>query len=180
MKRDNLKNKIFGRLTVIELSDKVKNKIRLWKCICSCGNDMYVNSYHLNTGRVNSCGCGRYKDPGVANMRNMFIMYKHSAEKRKHFFNISLEEFSFITKQNCYYCGSKPKPMGLLRLNGLYVMNGIDRVDNNTGYVLDNCVPCCKDCNYAKRDMTAKEFIDFISRIYEYQRSKLDANFDRS
>lgn len=45
-------------------------------------------------------------------------------------------------------------------------LNGIDRVDSNKGYHIDNCVPCCTSCNYAKHKLSQKEFYDKIKKIY--------------
>lgn len=43
--------------------------------------------------------------------------------------------------------------------------NGIDRIDNQKGYSLDNVVACCRICNNAKSDMTVHEFHSWIMRI---------------
>jgi hypothetical protein len=48
---------------------------------------------------------------------------------------------------------------------GVYIYNGIDRVDNTRGYSIDNCVACCKQCNWAKRELPQQEFIDWIHRV---------------
>jgi len=36
------------------------------------------------------------------------------------------------------------------------------------GYVEGNVVPCCKDCNRAKWDLTVTEFADSIRRIHAH------------
>jgi hypothetical protein len=54
-----------------------------------------------------------------------------------------------------------------------YTYSGIDRLDNNIGYVSGNCVPCCSVCNYAKRDMTVDQFKNWIKRIYINQYRKI-------
>lgn len=56
--------------------------------------------------------------------------------------------------------------------NGAYTYNGIDRVDNNKGYTITNSVPCCKDCNFAKRDMTHDEFIAWVTRVFNFTNKK--------
>jgi hypothetical protein len=45
--------------------------------------------------------------------------------------------------------------------------NGIDRVDNDKGYISDNCVPCCWKCNNMKNTMKQKDFINHIISIYK-------------
>jgi len=54
------------------------------------------------------------------------------------------------------------------RVNILY--SGVDRVDNNQGYVLRNCVPCCKWCNLAKNNTDVHSFLHAIKRIVECQK----------
>lgn len=46
----------YGRLTVVE-GAKVINNIYKQKCICDCGNVVYVTTAQLTTGQVKSCGC---------------------------------------------------------------------------------------------------------------------------
>lgn len=64
-KYQNLINKRFGKLTVLELSDKTKSnsKTRLWKCKCDCGSIIYKSTRVLNESiklnKTLSCGCMR-------------------------------------------------------------------------------------------------------------------------
>ncbi len=53
----------------------------------------------------------------------------------------------------------------------IYV-NGIDRVDNERGYLTDNTVPCCWECNDMKATSTAEEFITHSYKIVAFQESK--------
>lgn len=57
MKAYDLTNKVFGKLTAIEVI-KIGNK-RGWKCICECGNKVNVPTFQLTSGNNKSCGCGR-------------------------------------------------------------------------------------------------------------------------
>lgn len=43
-----------------------------------------------------------------------------------------------VYKKPCTYCG--------------YPSTGFDRKDNSIGHTLENCVPCCKECNVARMD----------------------------
>jgi hypothetical protein len=62
-----------------------------------------------------------------------------------------------MTNEPCYLCG---KP------NTVIHHNGIDRVDNNNGYILDNCKSCCGDCNYMKKTFTIESFFVKMQAIY--------------
>lgn len=46
----------FGRLTVIEELFG-RDKYKIYKCVCDCGNTVYVNSNSLKSGNTKSCGC---------------------------------------------------------------------------------------------------------------------------
>lgn len=47
----------FGRLTVIEKTNKRHNGQVVWKCRCDCGKIVFVDSGQLTKGRKKSCGC---------------------------------------------------------------------------------------------------------------------------
>lgn len=48
----------FGRLTVIERDETIKNHIR-WRCKCDCGKEIVAYKSSLDAGRTKSCGCLR-------------------------------------------------------------------------------------------------------------------------
>jgi len=78
---------------------------------------------------------------------------KSSAKSRNIILNLSLEEYIPICKLKCHYCNLDNTTQGL------------DRIDNNQGYVLNNVVSCCKTCNTMKNTMTYDEFINHIKII---------------
>ena len=51
--------------------------------------------------------------------------------------------------------------------NGDFIYSGIDRKDNEIGYTLKNCVPCCIICNRAKNSLSFDEFLAWIGRLVE-------------
>lgn len=55
--RIDLAGQQFGRLKVIEFAGTDNDGKALWKCVCSCGNEKIVRSYHLRSGKIKSCGC---------------------------------------------------------------------------------------------------------------------------
>lgn len=58
MRMINLVGKKFGKLTVLEETDKrTKNKKILWLCQCECGNTNEISGSDLVTGNTVSCGC---------------------------------------------------------------------------------------------------------------------------
>ncbi len=60
--RKNLTGKKFGRLLVLEETEKPKNFTNpfvYWLCLCDCGIIKAVCSRHLISGGTKSCGCYR-------------------------------------------------------------------------------------------------------------------------
>lgn len=57
-KYEDLTGQKFGRLTVLEATDRKSNDgRRIWKCICNCGNIKYTTCQNLKRGQCTSCGC---------------------------------------------------------------------------------------------------------------------------
>ena len=56
---DDLTNRRFGRLTVIQYVGKDSNGHSLWKCVCACGDSVIVRGCSLKSGATKSCGCLR-------------------------------------------------------------------------------------------------------------------------
>lgn len=173
----NLTGKRFGRLVALHSTDKRKDNKIIWECKCDCGNLHHTLGRYLSDGDTKSCGClnkeklqaGTTKlKKGEAALNQLYGNYKRQAEIRGYFFNLNREQFKKLTKQNCFYCGIIPaqKQTGKY-LNGSYTYNGIDRVDNKNGYSVENCVPCCKNCNRAKDIMLQDEFKLWIENIYK-------------
>lgn len=164
----------FGRLTVIRRVNSV-NDSTLYLCKCKCGTEKIINGAHLRRGYTKSCGCLNKENvenkklfTGLASMRALIRRYKMQAKRRGYSFNLKDEQFAEITQKDCFYCGAKPNNISKGdRCNGIYVYNGIDRINSKKGYTLDNIVPCCRICNRAKSDLTFKEFKEWIEKVYK-------------
>ncbi len=46
-----------------------------------------------------------------------------------------------------------------------FPFNGVDRIDSKKGYEETNVVPCCKMCNFAKKELKYEEFMVWINRL---------------
>ena len=58
----NIKNLVgqkFGRLTIVEMTEKRSKSGGnvIWKCACDCGKEVFVNSALLRSASTTSCGC---------------------------------------------------------------------------------------------------------------------------
>ena len=67
----------FGYLRVIELAPKKvltrKNRSSVWKCLCDCGEFIYVTSNDLKTGNTSSCTkCGNKRKGEVRKKENIY------------------------------------------------------------------------------------------------------------
>lgn len=65
-----------------------------------------------------------------------------------------LEFFALVLKP-CADCGAFEP--GTLR--------GLDRVDNDGAYTMDNCVACCAPCNFAKGHLPVHSFLAHVKRV---------------
>ena len=169
----------FGRLTAIERVPKpehVSHTGVFWRCKCECGEIRTVSTGCLTSGNTKSCGKHpRSLKAGKSGSHAIFCQYRWNANKRGIPFELSEERFIRLTIQPCQYCGDPPANPSYCGGNStpqtfersLYIYNGIDRVDNGRGYILDNCVPCCKQCNRAKTSMTVDEFLTWVARVHK-------------
>lgn len=175
--------KRFGRLIVLEDYAQRVNGVsrRFLKCKCDCGNITVTSKAKVLRGFTQSCGClineirhnlgsGFKKPRGEAAFNEVYRAYERSARHRGYVFELTKDQFREIITKPCIYCGDS-LTQGIrendshVKCNGGFRYTGIDRYDNSKGYVIGNCVPCCKKCNRMKTTMTAKEFADQLSKI---------------
>lgn len=147
------KEKIALRQKIFRESNK--EKIAKLKRSYYDNNKEKVKAMHKAYYEENKQKIVAYKRKYVKSPNGKLHSYKTSAKKRMLEFNLTKEEFYSFLSLKCHYCGVSSA-------------NGIDRVDSLAGYKIENCVPCCSTCNYMKRDMGYKEFLDHIKRIISY------------
>jgi len=165
----------FGKLLVLRDIGTTPKREHVWLCRCDCGKEVNRVGSTLRSGKSISCGCASYT-PEIIQKRSVaqrkvgsafrraLSACQASARTRGLVFSLTSEDFLRITSQNCFYCGTEPA-QDKKSLHENYRANGIDRVDNNVGYVLENCVPCCMPCNYMKRAQGQDEFFARVIRI---------------
>ena len=159
----------FNLLTVLERVSNQGEKVR-WRCLCNCGKETIMQAVALTSNHTKSCGC-RGKEKASGFIGQMFANYRVAAARRGLDFQLTRSAFSSLIKQDCHYCKSPPASkenradVKKGAFKEVIPVNGVDRKDSNSGYVLDNCLPCCSICNRAKRDMSYEDFIAWIDRI---------------
>jgi hypothetical protein len=124
----------------------------------SCKTEKWVKRhYGLH---IKCVGCGgkiwRHETEEDKIASKSFTNYRYQAKKRGYEFTLTRTEFLNIISMPCYWCGSHGKI-------------GVDRKNNTLGYTLENSVPSCKRCNYAKNDMSIDEWTDWIRSIAQHQ-----------
>jgi hypothetical protein len=93
---------------------------------------------------------------------NKFMKYKDRCTEKNINFELKLETFTNLIFEKCYYCGVKDNINNKHNIEGI---NGIDRVNPKIGYTVDNCVSCCKICNYMKRVHSIDNFLKIVEHI---------------
>lgn len=195
MRKENLLGQRFGRLVVVaEIPSKPgKPKRPQWECKCDCGNTIVVHrGCDLKSGNTTSCGCwksetlsklaskrnfdGRKYDPRTATARRIYCDEYLDGD-------LTFEQFMELSQQACHYCGSPPsnqrrdrhkKSSAFYVEQSLFVYNGLDRIDSNIPHNYTNIVPCCKWCNYSKRERTPTQFYEWAEQLYLNLQKKKD------
>lgn len=132
----------YGMLTVLGESGRNKNKMKIWRCKCECGNETLVTTNNLKRGHTQSCGCLFNKTMikhGMCNTRLYRIW--HNIKQRCNNPN-----------RSCYknYGGRGIKVCDewledFLNFYNWSINNGyseeleLDRINNDKGYSPDNC-----------------------------------------
>ena len=176
----------FGRLTVVCFHHEEERQyprqtvlIRFWFCKCDCGGEKVVSASGLRkTKGTRSCGCSwrewkgspagravQFKD-GTP-FRVVLKEYQRGARERGLSWELSDEQFKEITALPCHYTGIIPSTKKVGKSGEEFVYSGIDRVDSTIGYTPENCVPCCTDVNFMKRNLPLDRFIELCNKVAE-------------
>ena len=86
------------------------------------------------------------------NNRDIYLV-KRSEIKRKNTWYLTDDFALSLVKSKCYYCNITGIPLG------------IDRLDSDYPYIIENCVPCCPPCNYMKNVSSENNFLNKISYL---------------
>lgn len=168
--------KRYGKLTVTKLHHIDKGGYSNWVCQCDCGNTKILPSSQLWKKGVTSCGCRARLPKGEGAFNQVFGHYRRQAKKRGVDWNLDKDEFRKITKRDCFYCGKPPSQKGGgNKNNGFYIYNGVDRIDSQKGYDLENAVSCCGECNRAKNNMSIENFRNMIESIFVHWASRTNS-----
>ena len=163
-------------------------------CDCGKVIDEF-RAWKMTNGDAQSCGCllleilraprPRRRGWSITTKSWAFTLFKYAVKrqvKRGHpCDDWDIDKWYSIASMPCHYCGSIDirnvlnSPTKRIRrsftmsdedkLQYRLPVNGLDRVNSSIGYVFDNCVSCCGQCNIAKSDYTKEEFLAMARRI---------------
>ncbi len=170
---------IFNNWKIIEYiggTSQRKNRMCIAECLCIDKTIRRHDIRNIVIGRTKSCGCvgnihkkisdkypDKFLDGDYARFLAPSIMVtaKKNATSRRLTFDLDLfDAFEKYYLSDCFYCG--------LKSNWPEIYNGIDRIDNEKGYIEGNCVSCCIQCNISKSDNSTDYFLFMIDKIYNY------------
>lgn len=152
---------------ILETIKGAKNRHPQVRFRCSCGRERIARATKVRKGIIRVCircaiadgarrGNEKRKLPALERLlREKWSTYKSNAKRKGLSFALSLSDASALFSRPCEYCGGKG--------------GGIDRINSECGYTVENSVPCCAKCNYAKRDLTREAFLLWVKDIYEHQ-----------
>lgn len=171
-RRVNLEGNTYCGWDILKFVGFSSNRFPRYECKCVCGKERVVSSRgSILTSK--SCGCknqGRWKkgtfapEHEVDRLATLRGRYRRDSIARGHKFELTNQEFNELVIGECYYCGSKQESSQMYNNLIRVKYTGIDRVDNDIGYIKSNCVPCCKECNIVKKAVTK----EIIQKAYKF------------
>lgn len=177
----DIKNQIFGYLTVIDFVQTNERKNAVWRCQCRCGIIKNISGPSLLQGKVRSCGCLRKEIMSNSfNEKNknwkgyeeisgsIWSSIKSGAASRNLEFSIKIEEAwdLFLKQDRKCALTSWPIHLNYDELNKSLKTASLDRIDSDKGYTIDNIQWIHKDINFIKSDFDQKYFIKMCEAVY--------------
>jgi hypothetical protein len=160
----------------VEFLEKIKKDINNLKCRkCKSEYTSFTTSH--NKASILCLACyekqkevekirirdRNYQEEAKRNIKSYWLSFCRIAKRRNKDISLVESEFINLVNNKCYYCNY---------INENEVI-GVDRLDNNKGYILDNCVPCCKICNRLKHIYHPSFFIEKAKIINSYIENKV-------
>jgi len=107
--------------------------------------------------RCKTCGVSTKRIKKRTNMKR-WKDFNRQARRREKRVTLEEDEYTRIIAQRCTYCSSEGN-------------TGVDRVRNKEAYSRENSVPCCGQCNMAKRNSSLRAFVQKARSIAKTLRS---------
>lgn len=201
----NLIGQKFGRLLVYDAAPDIQrqtHKKSAWKCKCICGNYIIVPTCALKSGNTKSCGCLHLETSAMNGKKSTIKRIKILPHifSAKEIYNatykdggLTFEEFYELSQKKCFYCeqppsrqynwfGKKKSQNSYLKnINeGIFLYNGLDRLDSYKSHNIENVVSCCTLCNRAKSKYSPCNYLSYISKLINTEHIDLDIHRSKS
>lgn len=167
--------KKFGVYTIVSYAFTRKT-MNFWNCVCQCGFQKTIGNTSV---AENTKTCGKHQPKEETDLNSTYLQYKNDARRRGLEFKLSKEDIRKITRRSCSYCGVEPYVVPFGSRTKL-PKNGIDRINSNKGYEISNCVPCCKICNFAKRDLSLNDFNEWVETLVDFTIKKKPCKYSNT
>lgn len=143
---------------------------RKYLFICDCGNHTFQPLRKVILGKVTGCGCNQSHYKGIGTLSGRyFSTIKHSAQKRKHVFNLVIDEIWCLYLEQAGKCALSGVDISLTKSHTTTRQTAsLDRKDASKGYVIDNVQWVHKDINFMKQSLSNEEFIDWCKRVSKH------------
>lgn len=96
------------------------------------------------------------------------VRYKYLKLQAKQYgleVSLTFDEYAELISKSCFYCNDA--------MNTPSFGRGLDRIDNNRGYSIDNVLPCCTTCNQTRSDkFTVEETQALIEAVLKLRQVK--------
>ena len=137
--------KRFGKLVVLEPTNKRSGTDVVWKCQCDCGNIAYVATRHLRGNSTKSCGC--MQNHGKTHGESFSRLYNVWSAMKRRCFNPNDKRYANYGGRNIKVC---EEWLNFEPFRDWAIANGyrydadygkvtIDRIDVNGDYEPSNC-----------------------------------------
>jgi hypothetical protein len=146
---EDLSQKRFGKLLVIEYDGQNGRRRTIWKCQCDCGNIVSVSACHLKSGHTKSCGCVKKEISSQINYKNglsqtrLWRAYRNMLNRC---YYKKYNEYHLYGGRGISVCDEwNNKECGFINFCDWALSNGyteeltLDRVDNDGNYEPSNC-----------------------------------------
>ncbi len=169
MKLIDIKDRVFGKLTVLNFSHLDANHHRYWMCRCECGKIYPVKGSHLLHTGITSCGC--YKTHSYQEISGSYWgRCKKGALSRNFEFSITIEYgWDLFIKQN-RKCALTGRIISFTKPLSIHQTASLDRIDSTKGYTIGNVCWLHKDINMFKGVMHSNNFIALCHEVVNYQK----------
>lgn len=172
-----------GRLIVIERVRDKNTKTTYYVCRCDCGVMkciQYANLTPANKKATRSCGCLQKellskrtrKGLGHSVKTSVWNYYRRNAVSRELEWKLTKEQFVELIMGACHYCGIVGRTETTQKYKDTLRHNGVDRLENDKGYTVENSVTACRVCNIAKNVLSAEAFVTWARQLVAHQDKK--------